>query len=204
MTTESIVLPVTKSADIMVVEMRAGDDWKLLCDEENPKSVKKWREETGGRRVINAGFFDERFSPVGFVHTAKKTWGNIKNHPAMLWSDGKKYMLTNNEEFRKKIDTLPPDVWVTSGFPVLVWDKKTIFERETKKYARRTGVLEKNGHLFLYVSVRGEPSLHELAIFLQSFGAEKALNLDGGTSTGFSSDFREVPSFPVPCVLVQY
>lgn len=195
--TESFVIPVTENADFLVVEIEKNDSFFLECDPKNATSVKKWRERLGAKWTANASFFDDDFKPVGFAQTTKNTWGNADDHSAVFFEKNGERKIVLSEHFVEKETT-----WGTSGFPVLVWNGKVTFTKETKKYARRTGIFEKNERLFLYISVRGTPSLYETAIVLEKFGVDKALNVDGGTSTGFSSEFTEIASLPVPCVFV--
>lgn len=191
-TTGSFVIPVSESSDFLVYPLQNKKTIALRCDTEKPTSVKKWRERTEAEVVINAGFFDKKFIPVGFVKAENQLWGSPGNHPAVLVDSGDILRSKNIEGSFS---------WITSGFPILVWDKEVKFPKETEKYARRTIVGKKEEKLYIFSSARGKPSLYESAQALQKFGIEKALNLDGGTSTGFSSNFREIPSLPVPCVL---
>ncbi len=194
-------IPVSDSADFLVVPILSQPhDFQVQCSPSSPKTVQKWRENSGAKYVVNAGFFDEKMDPVGYVKTKDQVWGSLQNHPALFTVTTSGPGIVRSED--KNME--PTLITAASGFPVLVWNQENQFLKETGKYARRTIVGEKNGQIYFFVSVRGYPSLAESAGALKKFGIEKALNLDGGTSTGFSSEQREIYSIPVPCVILVF
>lgn len=194
------MIPVTDSSDFLVIPVSSSYRIEVLCDTNSPKSVQKWRSEFGASMAFNAGFFDAESVPVGYTKTAEKTWGSPSHHPAYFAVSQKNSLsiISSDEHFQDDL------LYATSGFPLLIQNGENRFEKESKKYDRRTIVAQKNDRLLFFVSIRGYPSLAESALALEEFGVQNALNLDGGTSTGFSSVHREIYSVPVPCAILVF
>jgi uncharacterized protein YigE (DUF2233 family) len=180
-TTGVYALPVTDSSDFLVVPVSSLHRIEVVCNADSPKTVRHWKEQKNAKMAFNAGFFDSNAVPVGFAKTAKNSWGSPKSHPAYfgVFPDGTSAIVPDDQIPSQNAE------YAASGFPLLIWEKKNRFLTETKKYDRRTIVAQKNGKLFFFVSVRGYPSLAESAWALERFEVDSALNLDGGTSTGF-------------------
>jgi hypothetical protein len=197
----TFLYPITNSADFLVVPLHpALYETEYRCEPNNPQTVRQWRNLSNADMALNGGFFDISYWPMGFAKTAEKTYGNTKSHPAFfaIDEDGEaKIVLREEAPESDKYYIL-----AVSGFPVLVSNGENRFLEDSFKYDRRTVIAQKDELLYLFVSWRGAPSLAETAAALRLFGIDTALNLDGGTGTGFSSEAVEVPSVKVPCVLL--
>ena len=173
-------------------------DVKIFCDSENPKSVKNWRKELHADFVVNGGYFDENFIPVGYVKIDEKQWGKLENYPAFIGIEKNEIFIGRADEKKEKKYSQ-----VIESFPLLVENSQPLFLRETKKYANRTIIGKKNGQWGFYF-ILTFPSLYQTSHRLVEENFSVALNLDGGPSVGFSSSEKEILSSKVACVFAGF
>jgi uncharacterized protein YigE (DUF2233 family) len=171
---------------------------KVHCDTDEMKTVKSWREVLGAEVVINGGFFDIDQLPTGFTKAQNGTWGDPFDYPAVFYIQDREFQIRETGNWDPKKADL-----ALASYPLLVKDQEANFSRETGKGARRTILGLRDNKLLLFIT-NSKPTLYESSFYLEDFGLELALNLDGGPSTGYSSSKKEIYSSVVNCVVAFY
>ncbi len=198
-----LIIPVPEAATV-----------ELVADIENPRSVQKWREETGAELVLNGSYFTETNEPSGY-------WKQVEETSVIEWPTAEEQtdkvgytFLLNVESGKLDLHYLPEDPQEEPkgdaflSFPTLLADGKLMVERDSGLLARRTVVASTGDRIYFIVTEKGELSLYELAVWLdeQPENFTIAGNLDGGPSTGASMENGyhniEVRSAEVPNVVV--
>jgi len=134
----------------------------------------------------NGGFFLENFAPSGLmVSEAKATgrWGSAKllSGALLVDSSGSLRIIRRSEYQGGAIELI-------QAGPFLIDRGQTVAGLSTKNARRRTFVLHDGGHRYA-LGTSDSFTLDDLSrILVEAFGPrtiERALNLDGGTSSGF-------------------
>lgn len=168
----------------------------LVCDPQNPMTVQSARVFYDADFAINAGYFDENFVPVGYVKTQNKKWGKVESYPAFFGIENGSIVVAKSKKSQEEKFSI-----VVESFPLLVEDSKALFPRETNKYGNRT-IIGKKNDVWGFYFLLDRPSLFEASNLLVEDGFSVALNLDGGSSTGFSGEAGEIFSAQVPCFFI--
>ena len=136
---------------------------------------------------VNGGYFDEQFAPLGLRADASRTWSALRRGRLMsglIVSTGSNIRILRTSEFSK---SAKPIAGLQCG-PFLVDHGRSVPGLEGTRPARRSFVATGNSQTVL-VGVCSSPSVAELAAVLSSLTGElkiqRALNLDGGSSTAF-------------------
>ncbi|TAL19602.1 hypothetical protein EPN90_03130 [Patescibacteria group bacterium] len=203
-----------ETANFLVLKIEpALWSWGLAEDPAKPKSVAAWREASGATAVLNAAYFTESGEPSGY-------WKNTPTVPvsAISWpKKGSGYtgtvMIKDGALALAYLPSDAPDpaksdaIFLT--FPTLIADGRPLVEKETGLKSRRTALAEdQSGTDYIIITEEGIVSLHQFSRWLseQPERFTRAVNLDGGPSTGLSlkdgGEALEIPSAPVPNVLL--
>lgn len=174
-----------------------------------PQAVSAWVDKGGSSTLfaVNAGYFHEDGSPSGWVSVTGERWGK------RFFDPEKSGIVTLGARPTVLLGTVPTSTVVVDAFqsyPFLLKGGRRAFAQETGQYARRTFVATDAENRWYVGVVPNEPiTLFQLATLLEAMPIRwnRALNLDGGPSTGLvtSIDGREdrIDSFaPVAYVIV--
>lgn len=206
-----------RKISLLLVKLRPGDwQWNLENQPDQPKTVKRWREDLGSHLVINGSYFNESQAPTGFYQTKGQTgtidWPEIEaqknpNSYSGLVSitDGKLNLIYLPQESSPRPAT---STQAFLSFPTLIYNGQSLIQEDSQKYARRTVLAQDSNHTpYIIISESGVISLYEMAEWLvqQPEQFKMAINLDGGPSTGLSYQHQDqtldIPSVTVPNVI---
>ncbi len=142
--------------------------------------------------AINGGFFapGEDFSPIGLFMSKGKKINPLTDY----WDYSGVFYLTSDESDPYGICTKESfyDTDVTEAlqsFPILIWNGHVYKEYKDREEASRSAIgLDRDGNILLIATestISGGLTLNEFAgaIYSMNWNCEKALNLDGGSST---------------------
>jgi len=171
------------------------------------KTISEWAG-TGNDVVINGGYFNEDYSPSGFLVVNKKRIGDkifdqdksglieIKNGKINI-RDLNEMPIQENEEFE----------FALQSYPFLIKNYQPALESDSGKKARRSALgIDENGDVYLFVADFPYLSLYEFMNEIIKTGIKfsNVINLDGGPSTGiyvntdaeqfFIDSYTKVPS----------
>lgn len=175
----------------------------------NPKTVLEWRR--GGEEiVINGGYFDENYKPVGYLTVDSKRIGKgmFDQDKSGLFASQNGKITVRNLKTDPLVNSEQFDFAVQS-YPFLIEDSKPAIKTISEKRARRTAVgIDKEENLYIISVASKELSLYEFMQELQKTEIPfvHVLNLDGGPSTGIykkwhSEEFSVDSYFPVPNII---
>lgn len=152
-----------------------------------PQSLEQWQAETGAFLVVNGGFFTEDYSATGAIvvdgqssGVGYRDFGGMlaisPGGPTLRWLPQQPY--SPNEPLLAGLQSFPMLI-LPGGQPG--------YPDEDNQPARRTVIAQDiNGRMLFVLAVTGAFSLHRMGRFLaeSDLNIDRALNLDGGTSTG--------------------
>jgi exopolysaccharide biosynthesis protein len=153
-----------------------------------PVSLNEWMKQTHALAVINGGYFDDKNQPTGLLIANGQAHGSsYQGFGGMLAVNAQGHL-----ELRSLLDQpYDPDneqiQQATQSSPMLVLNgQRTDFKANAASERRTVVAQDKQGRFLLIVSPKEAFSLDELADLLVSsdLSIQKALNLDGGASTG--------------------
>lgn len=171
-----------------------------------PKTLSTWQEETGALLVVNGGFFTEGFLATGLIVVDGQASGSSYQGFGGMVTMGQSGVEVRSLVERPYQASESFD-YALQAFPMLVLNGESAYQNADFDAARRTVIgLDKDGRLLLIFSAWGRFTLAELSSYLAEadFGLVNALNLDGGTSTGFilTDPSESIPAFvAVPSVI---
>ncbi len=185
--------------------------WELAEDAAHPKTAAAWREATGAEIAMNAAYFTASGTPAGYFRTStaksRVPWPKDDDGytGAVAIMDG---ALTLAYLPSDAVDRAGADALFLT-YPTLVADGKALVEKDSTLLARRTALaVDAGGTPYAIVTEKGLATLFALSRWLaaQPERFVRAVNLDGGPSTGLSLGDGSV-SFdlgvtPVPNALV--
>lgn len=175
-----------------------------------PQSLDQWRAETGAFLVVNGGFFTEGYIATGAIvvdgqasGTSYRDFGGMltitADGPALRWLPQQPY------------DPAEGLLAGLQSFPMLVTPGGLLgYPEEDFQGARRTVIAQDgDGRILFVLAVTGTISLHQMSRFLveSDLNIDRALNLDGGASTGLllSEPAEGIAAFALlPVVIVVY
>lgn len=189
-------------------------NWSLAEDRGEPKTPSAWRRELGATIAVNGVYFTASGTPAGYLRLGAagkslKPWpreserkNKIGYTGAGIISGGRLDLayLPTDEVDPEKGET----IFLT--YPTLTVDGEAAVEKETGLVARRTALAEDDaGNVYVIVTEAGGLTLREFSAWLAAQPEKfyRAINLDGGPSTGFSLQdgeatidfgFAEVPN----------
>ena len=172
-----------------------------------PASV--WARRTGALLVVNGGYFADADTVTGLTIVDGATYGTPYGDFAGMFAVG-----ADGGASVRWLRTWPYDpaeglVSAVQSFPVLVKPGGEMgfpANADDGRPSRRTVVAQdRQGRLLFLIAPRGYLDLHALAVWLagSDLDVDVALNLDGGTSSGFwMADGPQIESLiPVPAVI---
>ncbi|MGC9348688.1 MAG: phosphodiester glycosidase family protein [Anaerolineae bacterium] len=156
-----------------------------------PAPVGAWARQTDALLVVNGGYFTAEQEVTGLTITNGEVHGTPLGDYAGMLAVGydesvsvrwlRTWPYDPTEGLREAVQSFPVLVKPggVMGFPA---------DADDGRASRRTVVAQDvEGRVLLTIAPRGYLSLHELAIWLagSDLGVDVAVNLDGGTSSGF-------------------
>lgn len=153
--------------------------------------VSVWARQTGALLVVNGGYFTAENVVTGLTITDGEVYGDPYGDYAGMFSvaydEGvalrwlRAWPYSPTESVRDGIQSFPVLVKPggVMGFPA---------DGDDGRASRRTVIAQDTqGRVLILIAPRGYLSLHALAVWLagSDLGVDIALNLDGGTSSGF-------------------
>ena len=153
-----------------------------------PLPLGDWQRERDALIVMNGGFFTERYEATGLVITAGESYGT-----SYIGFGGMLAITAEGFLELRPLQRTPyrPDETLQAAlqaFPMLVMPGGQLgYPDEDGNRARRSVIAQdRQGRILLIATSLGAFTLHELATFLlaSDLDLDRALNLDGGTSTG--------------------
>jgi uncharacterized protein YigE (DUF2233 family) len=163
-------------------------------DKENPVSVLNWQERLGALVLINAGFYQEDYTPAGLLVSGGERYG--LSFDAISLTPGAAegmFSLTGGLPQIRRLSTAPYDPAepldeAVQGLPMLIDGGLPVDFDLPERTALRTAVaLDSSGRVLIIHVSAGQVSLPRLRDWLAAqtdLGITAALNLDGGPSTG--------------------
>lgn len=175
-----------------------------------PQSLEAWQQETGALIVLNGGFFDENDAATGLVIADGQSFGvSYQGFGGMFAVDdeGPKIIWLQQEPFTEDASLHS----ALQSFPMLLIPGGQLPPQIDSGDAARRTVLSRDseGRIVVIVANLGYFSLSEMSQYLANsdLGLDRALNLDGGASSGvyLASPGEVVSSFsPLPTVVLVY
>lgn len=175
-----------------------------------PQSLEQWQAETGALLVVNGGFFTEGFVATGAIVVDGQSSGtSYQDFGGMLavTADGPTLRWLPQQPYDPAEGLLAG----LQSFPMLVTPGGVLgYPDEDFQRARRTVIAQDgDGRILFILATTGTFSLHQMGRFLveSDMNIDRALNLDGGTSTGLllSEPVEGVAAFAfLPVVIVVY
>lgn len=181
--------------------------FSIKNEPQNPKTVSGWKEENKNAiAIINAAYFNEDFSPTGFIienGIEESTSTFDYNRSGMI-------TLSPNVDI---IDTSTSNSFVEKNttdalqsFPFLIKNNKSAISEDSGKTARRSFIAKDiNQNIYIGIIPEYFVTLKETSSFLLQTNIEweSAINLDGGTSTGLASPNKVFNSYvSIPSVIM--
>lgn len=165
--------------------------------------------DSQARLVFNASFFDEKDAALGLLVSDGQVFGqSYEGFGGMFAVD------TLGRLRLQSLRTEPYDpglalAQAVQGFPMLIQADGTLYAGDDVARSRRTALgLDEEGRVLVVIAPDGGFTLSGLARWLgaQHLGLTRAVNLDGGGSTGYYAGPEDhVDSFtPVPAVVAVY
>jgi len=138
----------------------------------------------GALAAVNGGYFDELYRPVGWVVDR-----GVEIAPRSARTSGGVLAVRGGALYVGPAREVPfaPEFAVQNGPRLIENGGRLGIRTDDGRRAPRTVACDAAGRLHLIVVVaapREGPTLHETARMLAAFGCQRALNLDGGPSTG--------------------
>ncbi|HPN15466.1 MAG TPA: phosphodiester glycosidase family protein [bacterium] len=206
-----------RTINFILVKLPADEwQWSLENQPQEPKTVKRWREDLNSHLVINGSYFNESQTPTGFYQSDDQT-------SSIGWPDADSQKNPNSytgsitiTDGNLKLNYLPqqPGLEPSSAtqaflsFPTLLFDGQALVKEDSQKYARRTVLAQDSNNIqYIILTESGVISLYELANWLaaQPEQFNTAINLDGGPSTGLSYADQnltlDIPSASIPNII---
>lgn len=168
----------------------------IVCKKKT-KTISNWSKSIENKLVFNAGYFDNNFLPTGYIKIKNQTYNDFGIYKDMVAIKENKIVIKNFKEINpNNFD------YIVSSYPLLIKNNKKLFTKETGLKDFRTIIAEKNNNFYIIITLKGTQSLKESTDVLNNFGFKNALNLDGGSSTGFVNKNFTVKSLKIPCIFV--
>ncbi len=182
------------------VAYRPGDPLDLIA----------WQAETEALLVVNGGFFTEEYVATGLTIADGVASGQSYQGFGGMFAVGQEgphlralseLPYTGEEGFVAGLQSFPM-LLAPGNIPAIPEDDG--------RQARRTVVAQDvEGRILFLTATMGHFTLYQLSHFLANsdLGLDRALNLDGGTSTGMllSEPYQYVPAFALlPAVITVY
>lgn len=152
-----------------------------------PQSLEQWQAETGALLVVNGGYYTEENIATGAIVVNGQSSGTgYQDYGGML-------AITAEGPTLRWLPQQPysPAEGLLAGlqsFPMLVLPGGQLgYPDEDGDHARRTIIAQDtNGRMLFIIAMSGTFTLHRMSRFLveSDLNIDRALNLDGGASTG--------------------
>ena len=174
-----------------------------------PLPLRDWLREQEALIVLNGGFFTERYEATGLVIADGEHFGS-----SYVEFGGMFVVTAEGSVALRSLRRTPyrPDEALqgaVQSFPMLITPGGQLgYPDEDGNQARRSVIAQdRQGRILLIATNLGHFTLHELATYLLASDLEldRALNLDGGTSTGLllSEPEEGIGAFvPLPTVIL--
>jgi uncharacterized protein YigE (DUF2233 family) len=183
---------------------------RVLYEPDAPKTAREWQTQSGADLIVNGGFFDDQNRATGLVIADGQPFGrSYRGFGGMFaWRDAAPELWWLRDAPYRADEAIAQAV---QGFPMLVVDGQPVegMSDNGERNRRSFVALDQQGRVLLGVTQMAQWSLTDLAQFLAQspdLGVSRALNLDGGASSGLwmggNYDGVSMNSFdPVPSVI---
>jgi uncharacterized protein YigE (DUF2233 family) len=177
---------------------------------EQPQALDAWRASRGALAAINGGFFTPEQTALGLTVSAGQAHGSSREFGGMFAVDNQGAP-SIRDLAQQPYDGSEGYVELLQSFPMLVrpGGQAGQIEENGERNRRSAVALDGAGRVLLIVAPTGDWTLQDLAdaLVASDLAVERALNLDGGSSTGLvvhSGQLDEqVPAFTLlPQVLL--
>lgn len=163
--------------------------WRF-ADAKEPATVEAWAAKfPDAAFVANGTYFDEKMDPTGAYVTGGKRKSSKEYEAAKSGIIELAPMFRVIDTAKEKIDFTKMNE-AAQSFPLVVKGGKAVTSFKDAKGARRTMIgNDKDGNAYVIAIPEDAATFADAAKALEKIGVEwdNVLNLDGGTSTGFSA-----------------
>ncbi len=178
---------------------------------DKPRALRTWFVGEQALLVVNGGYFTEHYRSTGLVISDGKASGtSYEGFGGMIavMADGN---VTIQPLRDQPYDPAAPIIQATQSFPMLLFPGRepANFEDNGQRARRTAAAIDRSGRLLLIICPGSDFTLSGLAnwLLISDLEIDRALNLDGGTSTGLflkaGSLNEQIDSFsPLPIVLL--
>lgn len=174
---------------LVVVRLQPSSfSMRVAYDPDSPRLLRNWLLTNPATLTFNGGFFLESYQPVGLIVSDGQALGeSYTGFGGMLalHSDGNLSLRALRDQPYEQGEDITQAI---QSFPMLVFPGGVYadFEDNGNKARRTALAFDQDGRLLIIVAPGHDLSLRELADWLLSsdLRIDRALNLDGGPSTG--------------------
>lgn len=169
-------------------------DFDITLANSDRKRLSDWAKELDASIVINGAYFNEDYSPSGYLKINNQRIGEL------IFDQSKSGLIqVNNGEFTIRdlaVDPLQTGEELDFGlqsFPFLIKNSKAAIKEDSGKTARRTALgFDNDGLVYIIIADLVHISLYDLMNKLLDTKIDftYVLNLDGGPSSGISIDLE--------------
>jgi exopolysaccharide biosynthesis protein len=199
---EDNLLSDNKNRRIDLYKLKAGSfQVEFFNNPKEPKILKDWGDNfikttknASNFILINGAYFDENYSPTGFL----KVDGEIEQEnkfdldkSGVFASSDKRLILEDLQGLDFK--ALNDYDFVMQSYPVLIKNGQPNISEDSGKEASRTAIgKDQAGNIYIIMALYGDLSLFEFSQILDDLEIdfEEVLNLDGGTSSGVYLNYK--------------
>jgi uncharacterized protein YigE (DUF2233 family) len=179
--TNTLAPLVTLRADPALVRLRVG------YAPGQPQALATWREASGALAAINGGFFTPEQTALGLTVAGGQAQGSSREFGGMFAVDVAG-VPSIRDLAQQPYDGSEGYVEVLQSFPMLIrpGGQPGMIEESGERNRRSVVAIDGSGRVLLIVAPTGDWTLQDLAEALATsdMGVERALNLDGGSSSG--------------------
>lgn len=165
-------------------------DFTISIQNGDPKYISDWANEYDAEIVINGAYFNEDYSPSGYLKVNDERVGELifdQNKSGLIQIDNDIFQIRNLAI--NPLETGESLDYGLQSFPFLIMDGKAAISEDSGKRARRTALgIDKSGNIYIIFVDLDHITLYELMGKLINAGIDfdYVLNLDGGPSSGLS------------------
>lgn len=185
---------------------------RVAVDEEDPKTMDEWQVQLNAQLVVNGSYFDENYQLTTRTVTPEDSYGPLLTGSTGIARtfDGQDWVIMQGDVLQDEPQNTTQNniQYSIQSYPLLI-NGQQLFTGGSDDIAARTVLaLDERGMVYIIVAERGVLTLDQLANTLATLlntPFTKALNLDGGTSTGLSIESGSIDYFnssvAVPSIL---
>ncbi|MCP5047398.1 MAG: phosphodiester glycosidase family protein [bacterium] len=163
------------------------DDYRFeVIDSHSPLRTKEWFDRYRPSFLVNGGYFNKDYTPVGLLKCKDQTPGEFNNDLSGMLCIRDHHIDIDWAKNSNNYDLQKTDYILQSGPVIIEPDFREGIYSDTRVEERRTVISkDSGGNIVFAVFPMKSLSLYGVMQFLKQFNIKVSLNLDGGTSTGF-------------------